>query len=252
MALGVAYGLHLSNRFTEEEGATAQIRMMKAMSTTGRAIALSAMTTMIGFGSLMYTNLGPVFTVGLSLTLGIMVCLLCTFIMSPAIAVLTNYDHKKVEGEWHKLAKVVTERNKPVLAILATATLLSVGVLPLLQTNIDYLDMVPDDEPTLIGIVKYSTEFNAGAFGMMIARGDFQNDYDELTNDAVDHLDQVDLLVAGSDNSNRDGLNDVPDVTAISLTEVMKAVKFSTNQSSTLDTVSVSYTHLTLPTKRIV
>ena len=50
--------------------------MMKAMSTTGRAIALSAMTTMIGFGSLMYTNLGPVFTVGLSLTLGIMVCLL--------------------------------------------------------------------------------------------------------------------------------------------------------------------------------
>mgnify|MGYP001468739868 CR=1 FL=1 len=90
MALGVAYGLHLSNRFTEEEGPTAQIRMMKAMSTTGRAIALSAMTTMIGFGSLMYTNLGPVFTVGLSLTLGIMVCLLCTFIMSPAIAVLTK------------------------------------------------------------------------------------------------------------------------------------------------------------------
>ena len=237
MALGVAYGLHLSNRFTEEEGETAQIRMMKAMSTTGRAIALSAMTTMIGFGSLMYTNLGPVFTVGLSLTLGILVCLLCTFILSPAIAVLTNYDHKKVEGEWHKLAKVVTERNKPVLAILATATLLSVGVLPLLQTNIDYLDMVPDDEPTLIGIVKYSTEFNAGAFGMMIARGDFQNDYDENKADAVDHLDQVDLLVAGSDDGIREGLNDVPDVTAISLTEVMKAVKFSSNQSTTLDLI---------------
>ena len=45
------------------------------------------------------------------------------------------------------------------------------------------------------------------------------------------------MLVAGSKNSNRDGLNDVPDVTAISLTEVMKAVKFSTNQSSTLDSV---------------
>ena len=237
MALGVAYGLHLSNRFTEEEGPTAQIRMMKAMSTTGRAIALSAMTTMIGFGSLMYTNLGPVFTVGLSLTLGILVCLLCTFIMSPAIAVLTNYDHKKVEGEWHRLAKTVTERNKPVLAILATATLLSIGLLPLLETNIDYLDMVPDDEPTLIGIVKYSTEFNAGAFGMMIARGDFQNDYDESADDAVDHLDQVDLLVAGSDDGVREGLNDVPDVTAISLTEVMKAVKFSTNQSSTLDNI---------------
>ena len=90
MALGVAYGLHLSNRFTEEEGPTAQIRMMKAMSTTGRAIALSALTTIIGFGSLMYTNLGPVFTVGLSLTLGIFVCLMSTFIMAPALAVLTD------------------------------------------------------------------------------------------------------------------------------------------------------------------
>tara|TARA_B100001142_G_scaffold298037_1_gene320892 strand:- start:9876 stop:12746 length:2871 start_codon:yes stop_codon:yes gene_type:complete len=235
MALGVAYGLHLSNRFTEEEGDNPQIKMMKALSTTGRAIALSALTTMIGFGSLMYTNLGPIFTVGLSLTIGIFVCLMCTFVMSPAIAVLTNYNYRKQEGEWHKLAKVVTEQNKPILAVLLVATLLSVGVLPLLETNIDYLDMVPDDEPTLIGIVKYSTEFNAGAFGMMIARGDFQNDYDEVTNDAVDHLDQVDLLVAGTEDGNREGLNDVPDVTAISLTEVMKAVKFSTNQSSTLD-----------------
>ena len=235
MALGVAYGLHLSNRFTEEEGDNPQIKMMKALSTTGRAIALSALTTMIGFGSLMYTNLGPVFTVGLSLTIGIFVCLMCTFVMAPALAVLTNYNYRKQEGEWHKLAKVVTEHNKPVLAVLLVVTLLSVGVLPLLETNIDYLDMVPDDEPTLIGIVKYSTEFNAGAFGMMIARGDFQNDYDEVTNDAVDHLDQVDLLVAGTEDGNREGLNDVQDVTAISLTEVMKAVKFSTNQSSTLD-----------------
>ena len=72
---------------------------------------------------------------------------------------------------------------------------------------------------------------------MMIARGDFQNDYDEIAEDAVDHLDQVDLLVAGSEDNNREGLNDVQDVTAISLTEVMKAVKFSTNQSQTLDTI---------------
>jgi len=237
MALGVAYGLHLSNRFTEETGPNAQIRMMKALSTTGRAIALSALTTMIGFGSLMYTNLGPVFTVGLSLTLGIFVCLMSTFIMAPALAVLTDYNYRKTEGEWHRLAKTVTEYNKPVLAVLLAVSLLSVGLVTALETNIDYLEMVPDDEPTLEGIVKYSTEFNAGAFGMMIARGDFQNDYSEIANDAVDHLDQIDLLVAGTEDGNRKGLNDVNDVTAISLTEVMKAVKFSTNQSSTLDEI---------------
>jgi predicted RND superfamily exporter protein len=235
MALGVAYGLHLSNRFTEETGPNAQIRMMKALSTTGKAIALSALTTMIGFGSLMYTNLGPVFTVGLSLTLGIFVCLLSTFIMAPALAVLTDYDYRKTEGQWHRLAHTVTEHNKPVLVILLAVSLVSIGLIPALETNIDYLEMVPDDEPTLEGIIKYSQEFNAGAFGMMIARGDFRNGYEEIADDAVDQLDEIDLVVAGGEDGNRDGLNDIEDVTAISLTEVMKAVKISTNQSSTLD-----------------
>ncbi|MDP6835509.1 MAG: MMPL family transporter [Candidatus Poseidoniia archaeon] len=235
MALGVAYGLHLTNRFTEEQG-NAQERMMRAMSTTGRAIVLSAVTTMIGFGSLMYTNLDPVFTVGLSLTMGILICLLTTFVMAPAIAVWTNYDYHKTEGEWGTLARAVTDYNRPVLVVLLVLMLLSLGVLPLLETNIDYLEMVPRDEPTLVGIVKYSQNFNAGALGMMIVRGDFRNGFDpEESDDAVDHLDQVDLLVAGKkDSTTQAGLNGVPDVTAIAVTDLMKTVKLQTNQSETL------------------
>jgi len=235
MALGVAYGLHLTNRFTEEQG-NAQERMMRAMSTTGRAIVLSAVTTMIGFGSLMYTNLDPVFTVGLSLTMGIFICLLTTFIMAPAIAVWTNYDYHKTEGEWGTLARVVTDHNRPVLVVLLVLMLISLGVLPLLETNIDYLEMVPRDEPTLVGIVKYSQNFNAGALGMMIVRGDFRNGFEPgEPDDAVDHLDQVDLLVAGKkDSTTQAGLNGVPDVTAIAVTDLMKTVKLQTNQSETL------------------
>lgn len=235
MALGVAYGLHLTNRFTEERGADARERMMRALSTTGRAIVLSAVTTMIGFGSLMYTNLDPVFTVGFSLTMGIFFCLLTTFIMAPAIAVWTNYDYHKTEGEWRTLAKIVTEHNRPVLAVMLVLMMLSFGVLPMLETNIDYLEMVPNDEPTLVGIIKYSENFNAGALGMIIVRGDFRNDYDENNADAVDHLDQVDLLVTGErDNTTRAGLNDVPNVNAIAVTDLMKTVKVQTNQSATV------------------
>ncbi|MEE3192796.1 MAG: MMPL family transporter [Candidatus Thermoplasmatota archaeon] len=235
MALGVAYGLHLTNRFTEEQG-NAQERMMRAMSTTGRAIVLSAVTTMIGFGSLMYTNLDPVFTVGLSLTMGILICLLTTFVMAPAIAVWTNYDYHKTEGEWGILARAVTDHNRPVLVVLLELMLISLGVLPLLETNIDYLEMVPRDEPTLVGIVKYSQNFNAGALGMMIVRGDFRNGFEPgEPDDAVDHLDQVDLLVAGKkDSTTQAGLNGVSDVTAIAVTDLMKTVKLQTNQSETL------------------
>ena len=235
MALGVDYGLHLTNSFTEERGNPRE-RMMRAMSTTGRAIVLSAFTTMIGFGSLMYTNLDPVFTVGLSLTMGIFICLLTTFVMAPAIAVWTNYDYHKTEGEWGTLARVVTDHNRPVLVVLLVLMLISLGVLPLLETNIDYLEMVPRDEPTLVGIIKYSQNFNAGALGMMIVRGDFRNGFGPgEPDDAVDHLDQVDLLVAGKKGSTTQaGLNGVPDVTAIAITDLMKTVKLQTNQSSTL------------------
>ena len=47
----------------------------------------------------------------------------------------------------------------------------------------------------------------------------------------------MDYLVAGDGQGSREGLNDVSDVTAISLTEVMKAVTISTNQSVLLDNI---------------
>ena len=237
MALGVAYGLHLTNRYTEEEGPL-QIRMMKAISTTGRAILLSALTTMIGFGSLMYTNLDPVFTVGLSLTLGIFVCLVTTFVMSPALAVWTRYDHKKVESEWHGVARLVTMRSSSVLAGCIVLMLISLVIaLPLIKTNIDYLEMVPNDEPSLIGIVKYSRDFNSGALGMVLVTAEFRNDYNSTRINAVDNLDEVDLLVNGNE-AGRPGFNSVENVNAISITDLMRTVKLDASVTTFLENVT--------------
>jgi len=230
MALGVAYGLHLTNRYLDEIGETPQIRMMQAMSTTGRAIVLSALTTMIGFGSLMITNLSPVFTVGLSLTGGIFICLMTTFLMSPSIAVWTKFEATKTEREWNTVARLVTRYDKLVIIVGIVLMLFSFSLLPFLETNIDYLEMVPDDEPTLTGIVKYSEDFNAGALGMVVGRGAFRNEYGSGSEDAVDNLDEIDLLISGNDQG-RDGFNDVTNVNAIGITDLMKTVKFQANST---------------------
>ncbi len=48
LALGVSYGLHITNRYAEEGGSKDE-KMRSALTSTGRAVFLSAVTTVIGF-----------------------------------------------------------------------------------------------------------------------------------------------------------------------------------------------------------
>ena len=226
MALGVAYGLHLVNRFTDETHPDLQERMVIAMSTTGKAIVLSAVTTMIGFGSLLISTLSPIQTVGFSLVTGIAICVLMTFVLSPAIAILTQYDKRKAETDWDRVADIPTHHNKTVIAVAVMLMLISMILLGsgALETNIDYLEMAPNDEPSLVGIKKYSTNFNAGALGMVIARGQFRSDFNETQNDAMENLESLDRIQFGGGGG--PGIVDVDKVTAISIIDLFKTVRF--------------------------
>ena len=72
LALGVSYGLHITNRYAEEEGSRTQ-KMQASMKSTGRAVFLSAVTTVIGFISLVFTPMAPIQTVGIALSGGIVI-----------------------------------------------------------------------------------------------------------------------------------------------------------------------------------
>ena len=72
LALGVSYGLHITNRYAEEEGSRSE-KMQASMQSTGRAVFLSAVTTVIGFISLIFTPMAPIKTVGIALSGGIVV-----------------------------------------------------------------------------------------------------------------------------------------------------------------------------------
>ncbi len=67
LALGVSYGLHITNRYAEEEGTRSE-KMKASLSSTGRAVFLSAVTTVIGFISLVFTPMAPIQTVGIALS----------------------------------------------------------------------------------------------------------------------------------------------------------------------------------------
>ncbi len=72
LSLGVSYGLHITNRYAESKG-TPHEKMAAALDSTGRAVFLSAMTTIIGFISLTFAPMKTIQKVGWALSGGIVV-----------------------------------------------------------------------------------------------------------------------------------------------------------------------------------
>jgi predicted RND superfamily exporter protein len=67
-SLGVAYSLHIISHYAEEiMKRPSQAALKRIISTTGRAILISAVTTMVGFASLLTSSMPPVSNIGFSL-----------------------------------------------------------------------------------------------------------------------------------------------------------------------------------------
>ena len=85
LGIGVVNGIHITHRYREEEDKNAVV----LGKSTGQAVVLSSLTTMIGFGSMMVANHYGVFSLGLVLTLGVFCCLIASITFLPALLKLS-------------------------------------------------------------------------------------------------------------------------------------------------------------------
>jgi predicted RND superfamily exporter protein len=89
IGMGIDFGIHIAHRFKVEQNIETVYRY------TGKAVFLSAFTTMIGFGSLgLIGRFGSVNSMGRILFVGILMCLLTTLIILPALLTFDK-KHKK-------------------------------------------------------------------------------------------------------------------------------------------------------------
>ena len=79
VGIGVAYGIYVVQRFRQEGEATFYGK------STGRAVILSALTTIAGFASLLIGKHQGIRSLGLVMTIGVSACLLATLAMLPAL-----------------------------------------------------------------------------------------------------------------------------------------------------------------------
>jgi hypothetical protein len=81
VGIGVSNGIHIIHRHIED----GSHEMSVIARSTGKAVVLSSLTTMVGFGSLMVARHQGIFSLGLLLTIGIGCNLLASLTVLPSI-----------------------------------------------------------------------------------------------------------------------------------------------------------------------
>ena len=230
LALGVSYGLHITNRYAEEEG-TKDEKIRQSLSSTGRAVFLSAVTTVIGFISLTFTPMAPIATVGFALSGGIIVVYILTMAMVPNLTLLLDLRKPKHPPlpVFDAAVKIPINYSKAVIAVFFALIFISAyWGQQNVKENIDLLGMAPEGEEPVIKMKQYSTEFNAGQIGMVLVQGNISGDIDDgdpTNDDPAGRLQQIEVL--------EKNLNTVNQTTAVSIVFLMKSVGVGFNASGT-------------------
>ena len=228
LALGVSYGLHITNRYAEAKG-TPNEKMEEALNSTGRAVFLSAVTTIIGFISLTFTPMAPIQTVGWSLAFGIVVVYIMTMLMVPNLTILL--DLKKPSHPppqlFVNIVSVPIKWTKVTLALFIIAMVFSAGISrENVESNLDLLEMAPQDVDAVQKMKTYSDEFESGQPGFLKISEDIEAtaEITDLTaKDPFSGLEAIEKLEGQC--------AEVDQVTAVSIVFLMKAIAVSVNFS---------------------
>ena len=227
LALGVSYGLHITNRYAEETG-TKDEKIRQSLASTGRAVFLSAVTTVIGFISLTFTPMKPIETVGIALSGGIVIVYFLTMTMVPNLTLLLDLRKPKHPPlpVFEKVVQVPIKWSKGVIALFMVMIFIS-GFWGQgnVEENIDLLGMAPEDEASVITMKEYSKDFNAGQVGMILIEGDISGDADPTEGEPVEKLLGISAL--------EDKLNTIEQTNAVSIVFLMKSVGLGANVSGT-------------------
>ena len=164
MGLGVDYSIHLMNRYVEESNIeNIADRIEKILRFTGKAVLLSTITTVIGFASLMISNMSPMVTFGFGCAIGILFCFVSAIILVPCLVTVLKFEKKDHIPSWKKLAKFIINNRKRVIFIAGFFAVLSLVVIPHVKTDVSQLSFAPEGIPEVDAMYTYSKNFGTGS-----------------------------------------------------------------------------------------
>ncbi len=194
LGLGVDYSIHLMNRFSEEHTIEDKIdRMEKTLKSTGKAIFLSMVTTIIGFSSLMISSMSPMIAFGFACAIGILFCFISSIILVPCLVLVLKFEKNGVSSSWKKFARFAVENKKRIVTIAGFFVVMSLIVMPLVKTDVNYIELAPKGIPEIEKLQEYSKEFGGGSnFNAFLIETDPQGfTYPEVINAIYDMEEKI-------------------------------------------------------------
>jgi uncharacterized membrane protein YdfJ with MMPL/SSD domain len=108
MGIGIDYGVHIVHNYLEQK------RNYQMSPATALAVTVDALTTIIGFGSLLIASHCGLQSLGRVLTLGITICTLVSLLVLPALlTLLSQWRDRYSPAEVDKEIEAVPSRTKP-------------------------------------------------------------------------------------------------------------------------------------------
>ena len=261
IGLGVDYALHLINRIEETRNQllkdsahevwkagmdgeeVAEIdpwdkslyleATVHSVMTTGHAVLLSAITTIIGFSVLAWEWLVPIQpmrTVGITLVLGIACTFFFSIILVPALGWLVRYRKaggKRAERVWEKIGEVPV---RGAWVVLFVALLVSGAGAWILSAELGKditgaSDEVPPGLESYEALAEYSRVFEGGQTNMFIIDPEERGVRDEIA--PIRHLEVLDAI----EEIQEEKINNVANTSSISLVTILKAIHINVNLS---------------------
>jgi predicted RND superfamily exporter protein len=170
IGLSVDYSLHISNRITEfeEEGFTIKEGIRKTFHTTGVAVLLSAVTTMIGFAALLVAPLSPIRMLGLLLIVGIASAFFLSLTIVPCIVLIFHYRKPELQI-WERVANVPIRHRWSIIGAVAIVTLISLANLSTMtETPEEQQDFDSQGLESLEAIQQMSEIWSRGSTSLLV------------------------------------------------------------------------------------
>ena len=228
IGLSVDYSLHISNRITEfeEEGYTIKEGIRKTYHTTGVAVMLSAVTTMIGFAALFVAPLYPIRMLGLMLIVGIASAFFLSLTIVPCVVLIFHY-RKPELAVWQRVARVPIKHRWHIIGVVLIITMISLANLSTMtETEEERQQMDTMGIDSLDAIVEFGEIWSEGSMSLCVLE---PNEEAKQTNyqtsgalNDTEFLDQINWLEENF--TSIEDVVDVEDVSAITIVDLFKSV----------------------------
>ena len=214
VGLGVDYSIHLLNRFSEEQALDDKIEAVeRTLKFTGKAVFLSTITTIIGFGSLTVSSMPPMVTFGLGCVIGIIFCFISATLLVPCLAIILKFEKNGHAHNWSAIANIAVNNKKRFALLACFFAVMSLIVLPGVRTDVNYFEMAPKDLPEIEKYFEYSDNFGGGTnINMLLIKTDGQGlTYPEVI-EAIYAMEEEMRVLGATVASIADALKEVSDV----------------------------------------